>query len=720
MTTEEEDILRTIAPQLRQAVTWSNSNIANKQAEALRHYKREPLPGDDKLKRGESKWVAPKIQQHVDWLNGQIIRIFSAPENVVEFYAVGPEDEALARQQNQVVNLILRNMNRHGTYLQEWVQNGILTGLGVVTAEFTTYTEESLPRTLKNVPNEALATLFQQEEDGSIIIEGQGNVQRHPGPLGIVETRDVKIRTVSRKHCFNVLPVPAEDFICSKDARFDAETGGISAKIQGHRKVCTRSDLIESGIDKSKVDALPQASEKTDGIALERTKDLSYEQGIGPDDVTVYQIYMKLKIGKDTKARHYCLTIGGDLESRPVLLDYTEVSKYYPYAAFCPFPISSTLFSLGVADRLHDDQILITRMYRSVLNNLNQHVNPTKVANPDVVNLDDLLNVHAGSVVRSSDPAGGVSYNVTPFVGADAIPIIDQLSQSLEFSTGTGPTMVGVNAEDFQRTSATAANLRANASQLLIEMISRFFAETGYAYLVRVVVDLLSQKPEEANELISRMTNQVIPLNDFTNDFDLKTSVAFGAMSRDQSAAQLNNILSLQRELMASGSPIVTPQQYYATHQKLAETAGLNSAMFFTDPSTVPPPPPPPPPVDPNAGLIEIEKVKAQLKAQEDEAQRQFEMQKFVYDMDFRRDQMAQDLEIARAEGLAKYGSQIEIQRLKLEQQMPRDLGGAPIPQVPVAPPVQPPMQHNPHAIPVNIPAQHPPIPQAPSEGNIQ
>jgi hypothetical protein len=205
-------------------------------------------------------------------------------------------------------------------------------------------------------------------------------------------------------------------------------------------------------------------------------------------------------------------------------------------------------------------------------------------------------------------------------------------------------------------------------------MISRFFADTGYKYLVKIVVDLLIQNPDEAAELTSRLTNQAIPLDEFSTDYDVVTSVAFGVMSRDQSAAQLTNILNHQMQLMQAGSPIVSQQQVYATHQKLAETAGFkNTALFFTDPSTLPPAPPPPPPVDPNAGLIEIEKVKAQLKSQSDELNRQAELTKFAAEMDLKRDQMAQDRELKKAEIEAKYAAQVAIEQLKLEQRAPRD-----------------------------------------------
>lgn len=678
MNNEDEAILNSITPQLKQAVTWSNSNIANKQEQALKHYKREPLPGDDRLK-GKSKWVSSKVQQHVDWLSGQLIRILDSAENVVEFCGIDPSDDAIAKQQNLVVNWIMKTKNSHVAYLQPWIQNGLLTGLGILTAEFEVETEESLPRLLKGVPNEHLVTLNAQEEQGLIVIEEVGKAQTIPGPMGPVELRDLKIRTIKRIPKFQILSVAPEDFVVSKDAKFDPETGGIAAKIQGHRKLVTRGDLREMGFDREKIDALPAASDKTDGIALERSKDLAGEQGVGPDDVEVFTIYTKMKIGKDTKARYWRLTVGGDLENRPVLLDTTEVSKIAPYAAFCPFPIADTLFGLGIADRLADDHILITRMYRAVLDSLSMSVSPIRVVNPDTTNVEDLLNTHAGAIVRSTDPTGGISYNKPPFAGADAMPVIDQMSRELEYSTGTGPNMVGVNADDFSRVSATSANLRSNASQLLVESISRFFADTGYRALVKIVVDLLIQKPDEAAELVSRLTNaQAIPLDQFSADFDLTTSVAFGVMSRDQSTAQLSNLLGQQMSAIQAGLPVANAQNVYETLNKMAETAGFkNTGLFFTDPSTLPPPPAPQPPPPSEAEIMaQAERLKAELKAQADAADREFKMQQFIAEMDFKRDSLLQEREIKIAEIEARYGAEVEKQRIIAEQSAQRDQMG--------------------------------------------
>ena len=666
----EEAILKTIGPKLKEAVNWSNSNIAIKQEKALKYYKRAYLDGDDKIK-GRSKWISPEVTQRVDWMTASLIRIFDAPENVCEFVPFGPEDFAVAKQQTQTVNWVLKTKNSHLSFLHNWLQNGLVSGLGIVTVEFTNETQESLPRLIKGVVPEQLVMFSQQEEAGTIVIDEAS--KPYVGQIPGVELRDLKIRTVRKNPVFNVLSVAPEDFIVSKEAKFSSETGGIEAKLQGHRKIISKAGLLDMGFDAEKVKSIPLATDKADGISLERARDLAGETVSG-DDVEVYQVYTRLKI--DKKARDYRLTLAGDINA-PVLLDYEETSRFYPYCAFVPFPIADTLFGHGIADKIGDDHILLTKMTRAMIDDLHMHVHPIKIVNPDSTNIDDLLNVHPGSIVRSNDPTGGISYNVSPFAGGDAVPVIQSVSQSLDFSTGVGPGMVSLNASDLQEVTATAANQRSNASQLLLEMVSRFFADTGYRYLVKCVVDQLVQKPEDAQALVSRLTNQYVPIDEFSPEADVTTSVAFGVMSRDQSTAQISNLLAQQMAMLQAGLPVVNPQTIYSSLQKLAETAGFkNTSLFFVDPSSLPPAPPAPPPPDPNAGLIEVEKVKAQLKAQSDEANRQADMNKHAIEMDLRRDQMAQDFELKRAEIEAKYSAQVQIERLKLEQSAPRDAMG--------------------------------------------
>ncbi|TWF46314.1 portal protein [Neorhizobium alkalisoli] len=220
--------------------------------------------------------------------------------------------------------------------------------------------------------------------------------------------------------------------------------------------------------------------------------------------------------------------------------------------------------------------------------------------------------------------------------------------------------------------TATAANQRTNASQLLVESISRHYAESGYKYLTKIIVSLLIEKPEEAQAFLMRLTNNAIPIDEFSPELDAATSVAFSVMSRDQSTASLTNLLAQQMQAMQAGMPFVQQQHIYETLSRLAETAGFkNTSLFFADPATLPPPPPPPPPVDPNASIVEIEKLKASLKAQSDEADRQFQMQKITAELDLKRVELQQEFDLKRIELELKYAKPIEHQAVEVVQALP-------------------------------------------------
>ncbi|WP_421423436.1 portal protein [Agrobacterium rosae] len=689
---DESKLTNQIARMVRDAVGFSATNIENKMEQALSLYKREALDGDDKFS-GRSKWVSPDVMERVDWSVAQCIRVFDSSNKVVEFLPNGPEDEPLAEQQTMAVNFIARSKNSHVAFLEPWLKNGFITGLGITMVDFKSYSEEGMIETLKGVADEQLVQITQDEADGNNIIEKVGEPYSAPLPpelQGLIQqqrlppeamemaaqfvpqVRDLQIRKIRKQRQMVIKNLRPEDFIVSKDASFDQQTGGICAKVQGHKRVVGRASLIEQGFDKEKVEKIVGAHDRHEGISLVRSERTDYDEGVSDveDDVTVYEIFTFIAIDSD-KRRHYRITLAGDIESSPVLLDYTETSKYYPYAAFCPFPMPNTLFGHGIADRIGDDQILLSKMQRGVIDSLHKSVHPTQVINPDVTNVDDALNIHPGSIIRSSDPTGGITYNTVPFTGASALPIMDQIRQSIDFTTGVGGGMMAVNASDLQNTTATATSQRANSAQLLIELICRHFADTGYRYLFKIIVDLLVQFPEDAEAFIKRLTDQYerIKVDEWDPDMDVTATIAFGVMNKDFNAAMLQNILGQQMQLLQSGMPIVQPQNIYNTLTKMAENAGFkNAGAFWVDPSTLPPPPPPAPPVDPNAGLIEIEKVKAQLKAESDQQKAQIDLLKLRIEDDRKRDEMIQSFSLKFAELEAKYSAQLDIAKIQMAQ----------------------------------------------------
>ena len=574
----EEQILNQIRYKAKQAAKFSTDTIANKQEQALRLYNRDPLKGDAALK-GQSKYVDPSVMERVDWSVASAVRVFDGVERVVEFLPNGAEDEPLAKQQTDVINLIVRRLNSHVAMLLPWLKNGFLTGLGVTTVRYDECVEEDLPQEIKGVTDDQLVDFDEQEQAGQIVfrqigseyevdvVEGIADEMGQQLPLDLPlkqKVRDLEVRRITKTRHMKILNIKPEDFVVSNDADFDQQSGGIKAHLQGHRRLVTRDELIELGFDKEKVEKIASASDDDAGMAIERSKATDYDQGTGDtaDEVEVYELYTKMKIDGE-KARHYRITLGGDLESSAVLLDYVETTKTYPYAAFCPYPLPNTLFGHGVADRVGDDQILLSKIRRAEINNLNWLNHPTKIINQTSTNMDDARNIFPGSTIRSDAPDGGIKFLVPPNTAGTAAPMTADIKTTLDFTTGVGGAMVAVNASDMQNTTATATSQRANSAQQFMETIFRFFADTGYRYLFRIITDLLIQNPEDAEVLIRRITNNYVPIrvDQFSPDLDITTTVAFGVMNKDFNSMMLQQILGIQQSLMGTGSPMIKDGQ---------------------------------------------------------------------------------------------------------------------------------------------------------------
>ena len=77
---------------------------------------------------------------------------------------------------------------------------------------------------------------------------------------------------------------------------------------------------------------------------------------------------------------------------------------------------------------------------------------------------------------------------------------------------------------------------------------------------------------------------------------------------------------------------------------------------------------------DPNAAILQAEQMKAQAKMQTDMAKLQFEAQKAAADNDLKRDQMAQDLLVDAAKIAGQYGTNVDVARIKAEQDKVRQV----------------------------------------------
>tara|TARA_R110002167_G_scaffold336556_1_gene543957 strand:- start:283 stop:846 length:564 start_codon:yes stop_codon:yes gene_type:complete len=169
---------------------------------------------------------------------------------------------------------------------------------------------------------------------------------------------------------------------------------------------------------------------------------------------------------------------------------------------------------------------------------------------------------------------------------------------------------------------------------------------------------------------------------------DLTVNVGLGTGRENERAAALQQALSIQQQIYQGYGPqngIVTLTQIRNTLGDLLALGGLRNADRYFMPMTQeieqqmmmqaqqqqqmmaqqgqP---------DPNAAFLQAEQMKAQTRAQVDmtKAQMDYQLKNHAMSMDddLKRDEMVQDLAVKVAEILGKYGTAVDVQGVKSEQ----------------------------------------------------
>jgi hypothetical protein len=304
---------------------------------------------------------------------------------------------------------------------------------------------------------------------------------------------DVKVRKVKKFGQVRIENVPPEEFIISKKARTITDS-----PFCAHRKLTTRSELIAMGFDADIVENLPTYED------LEYTPErvARYSQGEQPmnqtsaidksmEEVEVFECYIRADYDDDGIAELRKVVYAGH-----EILENEEID-YVPFCSICPIPMPHKFFGHSLADRTMDLQLIKSTITRQILDNLYLTNNARVMAVDGQVNLDDLLTVTPGGVVRVKSPQAVQQLTVAPVAG-QSFPMLEYLDRIQERRTGITATSQGLDPNILQNTTAAAVAAMQNAAAGRMELIARTFAETGVRDLFLNILHLVGKYQDKA------------------------------------------------------------------------------------------------------------------------------------------------------------------------------------------------------------------------------
>ncbi len=623
---------------------------------ALDYYLRRPYGNEIE---GRSQIVTGEVAEVVDGALPQLVRVFTASEDIVRFEPKGPGDEEGAKQATEYVNWVFYRDNDGFLVLHNWFKDALLQKTGIVKAYWDTKIEVTKEE-YQNLTDDELVLLL---SDGTREVVEQDTTEEVAGidQMGmpvVLRSHSVKVSKKSTSGGVVVENVPPEEFLISKRAK-DIET----APFVAHRRLVTRSELTAMGFDAETIATLPTNTD----LEFPEERIARFDQSETPDnqsmdmsmeEVEVFECYLRADMDDDGIAELRKVVYAGN----EILSD--EEIDLVPFHSLCPIPIPHKFFGNSLADRAMDIQLIKSTITRQILDNLYLTNNARTGVVEGQVNLDDMLSVAPGGVIRMKNPNAIVPINVSP-VANQAFPMLEYLDNIQSKRTGISDMQQGLNPDILQNVTAAAIAATQSASSGKIELIARIFAETGVKSLFKGILHLVTKYQDKPRMI--RLRGKYVPIDPRTwsNQYDLSISVGLGTGNKQEQMAMLQMVMAKQEQIIQQygpANPMVSIGQYRTTMGKFIEAAGFKDVSEFFKEITpeqdqaLSNPPPQQQQADPA-----IEAMIAQSQAQMQMAQ-----QKLMADIEANRQKALADIQLARE----KASAEIQLEREKAAAQL--------------------------------------------------
>jgi hypothetical protein len=613
----------------------AKGELSSIRARSIEDYLGDPY-GDEV--EGQSQVISRDVFDTIEWIKPSLLRIFTGGDQVCRFDPMGPEDEDQAEQESDYINHVIQDKNDWFRIALEWFTDALLTKNAYAMAywdestqvekeRYTGLAEIELAMMLQDKQIEIVAASSYPDQAGGAPFPQDpmaGAVGQAVAPM----LYDVEIKRTRNRGQVKICVLPPERCKVSENTPSFSLRGSDYFEYWDYKTV---TEIREMGL---KVEPEKAGSAETGRDTAEdaASDDLGEHRGDdgAPDPsmkrMKVRMVWIRHDYNEDGIAEMLCVIVA----AKQVL--YVDECNGIPVASIVPTPLPHRHPGLSIRDAVTDLQRIKTVLWRQVLNNM-YLANNGRYGISDKVNLDDMLTSRAGGVVRVDGTPGNEIFPFThPFVAQHGIGVMEYADQIRQSRTGASESFTGVDPNALGKShSGVAINQLASMAGQRIELIARIFAE-GVKELFLSTHELTIKHADATRQDIVRLRNKWVPVNpsEWKRRDDLKISVGLGTGNKESMAANLVQLLGMQKEGMQIG--IVKPKHIYHSAKELTKTLGFaNADAFWEDPGDAPAPSAPDPRMekvkaDAAAKQAEMqadaqmEQVKAALKAQQGEA----------------------------------------------------------------------------------------------------
>lgn len=635
-------------------------------------------PYGDEVK-GRSAFRSTDVADVVEAVFAEAMEALASDDNLVEFAPVGPEDEAAAKQETDIVHHLFREQNNSFVTLSTWFKEGLIEQNAYVRSGWVEktrvlideYEDLSMDQFMK-----VYSDLVSQPHDYDIeVLEGvelgpDGQPMPMAGPDGQPMPIHLRARVVRKQKTYEIEPIPQNEFFVAPKWTKPNLDG---CPVCGHKARKSRSELLRMGFSKDSIDKLGDATESSAEINRHSTKDNDDPATNELPTLELFEAYVLADINGDGEDELVQAWTDGDgktilnwKDGKPAVAEIETI----PFSSWTPFIVPHRHVGRSVAELATSIQQLKTVLWRQLLDNLYK----TNYPRPEVV--EDLATENTYKDLASPDPGkpirvggiGAINWQKPPTVLGDVLPLLDRADQDLERHAGATRYAQGLGAEALSQSQIGSEGVGRimDAAMRRMQVIIRTFAETGLRNLFQLMHADMRRGPNR--QLAMKIRNEWVEANplDWRERTDMTVRIGTGRSDKAMRIAALERVLGEIKEGMASGNPSFTPQHLYETLKRLAKSLGLQSIEpFMMDPSQIPPAPPPEPPVD-LAGQAAMAMAQAeQVKAQATMLKAQTDQQKASQELQLKAESLKLDAAIAEAKA-REAEALLEIKRIEV------------------------------------------------------
>jgi hypothetical protein len=664
----QDDLIAAFKADVTDAVSFIDSDISPQRAAATRFYNAEPF-GDEE--EGRSQIVKPVVRDTVRATLPSLMRTFFGGKRVVEFTGTNATSAEYADEMTETVNYVFTRQNPGFQIAWDAFKDALVRKVGWV----KWWWDESVhirAKVYTGATEEQLADLEAELLDGEEleIIEGEVAPGQGEMPIDPLTGQPAepamlfKCRIISKRKCSRarVEAVPPEEIIISRDAR---SVG--NCRLVGQRCMRTRGELAAMGISPEVIEAAGGGSGTTgletnpERIAREINSVITGNVATATEDqqkILYIEAYYRIDADGDgiSELRRIC-TVGDNF-----IVAYNEYADEVQLAAFCPDPEPHTVWGLSQADNVMDLQLINSHVVRDMLDSLKASIFPRMAYIEGQANVDDVLNTEIGAAIRMRS-AGAVTPLEVPFLGQQALPILDWLDSERESRTGLSKNSIGLDPRALQSTNQVAVNASVTAAQAQVELIARIFAETGMKRVFRGIAKMLIENQKVPMQVpIGGELKQVNPTK-WDVDAELAVDTGLGTGSNDAKLSALNATAASQTlalDKLGLENPLCSLQELYYTQTQILQLSGFRDVhRFWRNPAdaakTMEPKQPEPTP----------EQVLAEAQMKIEAGKLDVERLKVILEDDRTRDKNEAEVFLKASEIQLKYGAQLDLGALK-------------------------------------------------------